>query len=168
MSRKLLGVVNGAATRQRVYRIDDGVEVDDIDHFEVTRRRVFFDEVVSVTRHKQIGVAFVVVFLLLAGFFLTMAIVTREETGVAVFFLILAALFGLPAALRLLLKIDVITMHGRRTRAVMHFWMRKRRAQRVYDELVRESELAQQRIAAENARAQQRPVAPEFELPPTL
>ena len=59
LRRTLIGTVTGAVTRQRVYRIENGLEMDDIDHFEITRKRVFFDDVVAMTYHQEMGWLFV-------------------------------------------------------------------------------------------------------------
>lgn len=168
MKRTFLGKVSGAATRQRVFRVENGLEVDDIDHFEVTRRRVFFDDVVSLTRHRHLGIPYVVTLALVSLLFLVIAFITRDELGAWLTFLIFAACFLIPLLLRVVYRIDVITVSGRRTRAVMHFSFRKKRAAAIFAELDRDIRAAQQRLAAQIARqeaASERPAEP-FETPP--
>lgn len=133
--RKLIGTVNGAIARQRVYRIDNGLEIDDIDNFEITRRRVFFEDVVAMTWHHETGWLFISILAFIGLSFMAGAIATYDIFPSMISFAILATLFLVPAIARLFLGVEVITVHGRRTRARMKFAYRKRHAQRVFEEL---------------------------------
>ncbi len=53
--RTLLGRGSTLSSRLRVFRTPDAVEVDEIEGYDVTRRRVRFDEVLLVTYHRIVG-----------------------------------------------------------------------------------------------------------------
>ncbi|TMA14693.1 MAG: hypothetical protein E6J85_20930 [Deltaproteobacteria bacterium] len=57
MHRKLLGTASNLATRVRVYLAEDAVEIDEIEGYSGTRKRVLFDEVLLVTldRRRRLG-----------------------------------------------------------------------------------------------------------------
>ena len=72
----------------RVYLIENGLEIDENDHHQITRKRVFFDDVLMITRHKYIA-WLLVVFLAGMGliFLLTgISMLTRND-GAGIFFL---------------------------------------------------------------------------------
>jgi hypothetical protein len=164
--RKLIGTVSGLVTRQRVYRIENGLEMDDIDHFEITRKRVFFDDVVAMTWHQERGWLFIWLLGVVALIFLLTTFLTRDEPVVAAIFLALTLSFAIPVLFRLLMRIDVITVFGRRTRVRMKFAYRKGRAAQIFTELSAEVQAAQRRVAAEIAREMPAPPVNEPPLPP--
>ena len=136
--RILLGTRVNLASRQRVYRIPDGLEVDDIEHYEIACRRVFFDEVLFVTQHRQLGWGFLLVTGALATGFGCFSLVAGFASGVEVG-LVAFALTSLPLlvlfALRLAFGVDVVTIFGQRQMAQIHFWLRKRRAREVFAQI---------------------------------
>jgi len=150
--------MSGLATRQRVYRIANGLEVDDIDHHEVSRRRVFFDDVVGVSHHRAVGWIFVVAMSILAGMFLSIAVLLIATAGVngdgarmtGYTFAIIASPFVLAVMARIVLQIDVVTVYGRRTRAIMKFHFRKKRARAVLDEIIEAVRTEQSRLQLES------------------
>lgn len=165
MRRLLLGRASGAVSRQRVYRVADGLEVDDIDHYEVNRRRVFFDQVTAITYHTQRGWVVALVLGVIAVAFLAIAAMfASDEGGAAVAFGAVAALFAVPALLKLIVPAHVVTVFGRRTKAVMQFAFRHQRARRVFGELVAEVEARQQAVRSEADARLTAPVQ-EFPLP---
>ena len=50
-ARERLGRRAGFSHREYVYRASDSFEIDEIEGYEVTRKRVFFDDVLLVTHH---------------------------------------------------------------------------------------------------------------------
>ncbi len=51
--RRLLGTNSGVFHREYVYAFDDGLEVDELEGADIVRRRVFFDDVVLLTDHRE-------------------------------------------------------------------------------------------------------------------
>jgi len=116
MKRERLGTTAGAFTRTAIYRTNDAIEVDDLEWVEIRRRRVFFADVLLVTFHKEIGVIFPVVLGILAGFWGLIALaIATSSVEISLIFFGAAALFAIPVILRLILKLDVITVYGRRS-----------------------------------------------------
>jgi hypothetical protein len=154
--RTFLARRSGLNSLQRIYRTRDAIEVDELEGYDVTRRRVLFDEVILVSYHREVGWAFVLTMLALlavAGFFTMLFAVVDASLGLglAVFTVlpILAALF-----LRLGLRVDVVTVHGPRTRARIPFWFQKGRAREVFRLVCRLAREQQDRLArAQGARA---------------
>jgi len=151
--RVRLGRFAGIATRYSVYRTDAAVEIDERDNFEVQRRRVFFDDILLITLHRQFGRGYVAMMAIFTALFATVAIAfdVAGETPVAIVFACFAAPFALLLVLRLLLRVDVITIFGRRTKATLPYTYRKRFARETFDDLTARTLAAQQRLAEELA-----------------
>ncbi|MGA7614366.1 MAG: hypothetical protein WBX15_04225 [Thermoanaerobaculia bacterium] len=163
--RRLLGKRIGFVTRERIYRVEDALEIDESDHYMVTRKRVFFDDVLLVTRHQKLGAAFLSITgsLALLFVFVSIAVGLNEPIGGTIVF----ALGGLPFCvvflIRLIFKVDVISVFGRRTMAQMYFPFRKKQAQEVFNEICAATRAAQRRRTAERPLS-----APEPAPPPPL
>jgi hypothetical protein len=114
--RKRIGRWNDLATRQVLYKTDRAIEIDEIDHFEVQRKRVLFEDVLLVTKHHYVGVGFVIT-MLIVGIALIVTGISIRETAAVIIFGILAAPFLLAAILRVILGVEVITVFGKRSRA---------------------------------------------------
>ena len=168
-SRKRIGRWNDIATRQIVYQSEEGLEVDEIDHFEIVRKRVYFDDVLLATMHSQVGMAFVIT---MAVFFLLLlaiaaAFQSAHEPDIASGFVAASAPFLLALLIRLLLRQEVITVYGRRSKAAMKFTFRKTFAYETFNEICSLVTLAQERIAAEQRNLEQPPELPsEIPMPP--
>ncbi len=165
--RVLLGTQNAFARRQRVYRIPDGLEVEDIVSFTITCRRIFFDEVLLVTYHRHVGWPFLLTSAAAATWFGLVALGIGAAGGwlagltafsVAVLPLLVAFV------LRLVLRLDVITVYSKRTRAQLQFWFRKRRARELFQLICRLARERQERVASELA-AEAPPALPAGEPP---
>jgi hypothetical protein len=168
MKRKRIGRWNDLATRQAVYQTDTGLEIDEIDHFEITRKRVFYDDILLVTKHRYIGVWYVTILLLLGIAFLIVGMLTKE-TSALIAFAIIAAPFLIAAIVRWMFGVDVVTVFGKRSRARMRFTFRKAYARQIYAEISVKAREAQRRLAAEIAAAEppvQTPPADEVPMPP--
>lgn len=162
--RHYLGKASAVALRQRVYRTRECLEVDEIDGYDVVRKRVFFDEVLLVTYHRFLGLPFLIAmgaFSVLFGL-LSLAIAVRDLSAGLWFALLLAAPFLVAFVLRLMLKVDAVTIYGKRSKAQVHFPFRKARAREVYLQVCRAVREHQERVQRELARAQ----APRARLAP--
>ncbi len=163
--RTLLGKQSSLSSRQRVYRTAFGVEAEETEGYDVAVRRVFFDEVLLVTYHQTVGVGFVVgmlVVISLFGFLGLALLMADTRTGIGV--LLFVVPFALALFLRLLLKLDVVTVYGLRTKAAVAFWFGKDEARRVYQQLTRMAREQQQRVRASSPV--RRPPPPPSLLPP--
>lgn len=168
--RELIGRWNDVATRQSIYRTEAGLEIDNLDHFEVSRKRVFYDDILLVTRHRYIGPWFVGLMLFLGIGFASIGVTLREKPAIITFALI-GAPFLLTALVRVLARVDVVTVFGKRSRAQMRFIFRKAKARRLVEEISAKAREAQQRLADE-IRASEPPEPPaaidEVPMPPAL
>jgi hypothetical protein len=164
--RKLLGRWNGVATRQAIYEVADGLEVDEVDNFETQRRRVLYEDVLYVTHHREVGVAFPVVTACLALSFFFGGAVTYAN-GSTPGALIVAA-FGLPFAaasiVRMLFGVDIVTIFGRRSRARIRYAFSKKKARQVYGQICARVRQAQAQVARE-LREQEAAIPPPPNLP---
>jgi hypothetical protein len=166
--RIFLGRDQSLAGYRRVYEIEDGLEVDENSFVEIERTRVYFDDVLGVTYHVQMGVAFLVAMGLLALFFGGLALVAavgNSEFGVAILFGCFAVPFVVAFLLRLALRVDVITVFGKRTMACMKFSFRKQRAREIYRDLTQKIRACQEKAAAALPKPPPPPAA-EVPLPP--
>ena len=152
--RTLLGRHDVLFFRERVYELQDALEVDEFTLTTIERRRVPFDEVLAASTHQRRGA----VFLALTGFFalacgagVAALLMAGEEAAIvgAVVLGPLAAGFLFAFILRLALGVDVITVYGRRTMARMAFGYRKAQAREVFERLTRRIREHQEKLAAE-------------------
>lgn len=146
--RKKLGANHALGSWQEIFETDGGLIVDDYDQSEIVRKRVFFDDVILITRHHHVGSWFVAICLALAGLFSLMALLMfmgDERLGAAIIFIGVACPFWIPALLRIFLGYEVITVYGSYTKAQMRFMFRKTRANQIYTDLIRKIRQAQSR-----------------------
>lgn len=138
--RTLIARASQVATRQRIYKTDGGLEVDDIDHFEVRRSRVLWDDIVAVTYHRRRGWAFVTTMAVMTAFFggLTWLIARTEPEAGWIAFAVMGGPFLLALLIRLIFGVDEVNVFGRRSRATLKFTFRKRKARRTFDMIVAE------------------------------
>jgi len=148
--RTLLGSESGISTRQRAFETDEGIIIESTDQYEVSRKSVLFEDVVLVTYHRQIGWAYVLVLTAIAVLILAVAgvfLFTAPATGAPVKVSAIIAAFAIPflilIAVRLVMKVDVISIFGRRSRAQIHFSFRKRRARDIYGRICHRTRQAQ-------------------------
>jgi hypothetical protein len=153
---------------RRVFEIEDALEVDENSFVEIERTRVYFDDVIGLMYHREFGVVFLIAMgfvslLVLVGLG-SLATLDREVLPVV----IITGIFGLPFLtgfiLRLIFRVDVITVYGRRTMARIKFSFRKGRAREIYRDLALKIRERQEKAAA----AQAPPPAPqELPMPPS-
>jgi hypothetical protein len=154
--RTLMGTWTDFGTWQRVYETPEAVEVDESNGLTGLRHRVFYDEVLLVTYHTYTGWALAALLAmvsasigLVAG---VVALAGQGRTAVTIsFFAVLAAVL---AVIRLVVKVDALTIYGRRSRARASFWLNRDRGRAAY-----------QRVCARVRRAQERAAPPAA--PPT-
>jgi hypothetical protein len=137
MKRKLLARSNHIATRQRIYRVSDGIEVDEVDHFEVRRSRVLYEDVILITYHRYRGIAFPLVTGGLALGFGALAVWAAQAEPVAGW-TVAAITVPLPLLaflLRMIFGMDEVNVYSKRTQAALRFLVRKRRARALMNEI---------------------------------
>jgi fatty acid desaturase len=154
MARRLLGSTNTLSTRTRVYLADDAIEVDEIEGYTGTRKRVLFDEVLLVTLDRRRRLSTLVASAALALLFMAAAGAATAANGtpgsiVAAVTMIISAPFWLWFLFHLFLGIDCVTVFGKRTQAQMNFALRKGRARSIFAQLC---ELVSQVQEAERRR----------------
>jgi hypothetical protein len=137
MKRDLIARSSHLATRQRIYRVADGLEVDEIDHFEVRRSRVLYEDVILMTYHRRRGIWFLLISgLIAAGFGVLSFLIIKDE---AIAGWTVAGITFLPAflifATRLIFGIDEVNVYSRRSQANMRFVFRKGRARELMNEI---------------------------------
>jgi hypothetical protein len=138
MTRTLLGKWTTATSRMRVYESPDGLEIESNEQYEVTRRRVLFDDVQLVTLHRQRGEAYLIVTGLAAAFFDALIVWAftslGEDAGLPI--AIMLAIPGLPLTILFLLRaifgLDIVTVFGRRSKIAIRYRVRKERAREVF------------------------------------
>jgi hypothetical protein len=165
--RKLLGSWRGLAIRELVYEKPDGLEIDSSQYYEITRRRVLYDEVLMITFHhtSSPGVLAVTgltsIFLIGLGMFVVSVSAKAWLAGMIIVLLGVPTLIGFIVGLR---GVDVVTVFGRRSKAAIKFRDRTK-GREVYGRLcatVRNlHRRLEQKYAAEAAAA-----APSVEMPP--
>jgi hypothetical protein len=172
-ARKPIGSYKSMVSREVVYETPDGLEIETRDQYDVARKRVLYEDVLLVTFHREAGIAFLIVTGLFGVFFFGMAavLVRSGEAGIAAgaFFAIIGLPFLFAFTVRLLFKVDVVTVFGRRSKATMRFSFRKQAARQTYGSIcarVRQvhRQLEQQYAAAEPAV----PAAETADEPPPL
>ncbi|MBW3565652.1 MAG: hypothetical protein KY459_13105 [Acidobacteria bacterium] len=142
--RKPLGRRSGLFQREKVFLIAEGLEIDDVDFATIRRTRVFFEDIHSIALHRHHKSWRSIIALLLALPFLISGLLTDgEPRGVL---LLMSTPFIVISAILLINGIDVVTVRGLRTKAVMEFIFMKGRARRVFE-----------RIASLTRRAQHLP-----------
>jgi hypothetical protein len=165
--RTRIGRNNDFATRQIIYRTPLGIEVDELDHFEVVRKRVFYDDVLLVTLHRQQTWGFLVLAAIVVLLFGGLAVVAKDVAPLAMTLGAVAAVALVFATIRLLYQIEVVSVFGRRSKASIRFGFRRARAARMFNEICANVAAAQRRLAREIA-ANEPPEArvPAEEMPP--
>jgi hypothetical protein len=162
--RHYLGSSLGFTERLRVFRTEDALEVDSSDRYEIRRRRVFFDEVLLATLHREIGggprpwaLAALTALAGLLGFAFS------SEPSAQRIFLASTVALGLFALADFLLPSWVVTVYGKRARARIRYRLRPAKAQTVYDEICAAAAEAQRALAERQAV---RPPEPDLPPPP--
>ena len=165
--RKLLGKSRAVGSRAMVYQVADGLEIEVNEQYDVVHKRVLFDDVILVTIHREMGAAYLAVMALITAFFFGMGVLMLSIDVDAWPAALGFGVFGLPSAILFLIRffagIDVVTVFGRRSKAAIHFALKKKRAREVYGSICAAVRSAQRRATVsaqpepeqENAEQQQ-------------
>jgi hypothetical protein len=157
-------------TRETVYQTADGIEVDSAQQFEVVRQRVLYEDIRMVTYHRRRGAGFLISTAVVSVFFIFMGIVVASIggdswIGALVFFgMALPALIAF--LLRALLSVDIVTVYGRRSKAVIRFPFRKARARELYGTICAAARGAQRVRPATFPGSAAQPLPADVPLPP--
>jgi hypothetical protein len=160
--RFLIGKHSGISSRQRIYRTPDAIEIEEVEGYDVTRKRVFFDDVLFVTYHRFLGWPFLLGMGVLTAFFGLITVAAslgNPRVGLVLFVLWVLPFLAL-FVLRLILRVDAVTVYGKRTKAQMHFWFRKQRARQLYQEICRQVRQRQESLARQAAARVPQPSGP--------
>jgi hypothetical protein len=169
-NREFLGHDHSSVGRRKVFLLVDALETDELLFIRIERTRVYFDDVLAITYHRERGVLFLLFSGVLSFIWALPAIgffVKGESDSLAAgtSFAILAGLFGLAFLLRATLQVEVISVFGRRTNSRMKFWFRKERARQIYATLIDQVRAWQERASAA-AAPPPAPAVPEALSPP--
>jgi len=115
-ARRLLGTVSGIAERVRVYRTAEALEIDQMEYYNIRRRRVFFDEVELVTLHSKRGMVAGAVFCGILALLVGISASPGGRDAGSVLFSVAGA-FALGCLISLLAPVWTVTVFGKRTRA---------------------------------------------------
>lgn len=129
------------------YLTADAIEIDQTDGYDVTRRRVFLNDVELITLHQErrwgLALTWWVMAVLVAAPGVIVGLLASSEGRFDRVLWMVLGLFGIPAAglalvglVPLLVLTPVLSVFGRRTKAAMRFTWRRRRALVVRDRLV--------------------------------
>ena len=175
--RKRIGKWASAVAREAVFQTPEGLEVETNEHYEVTTRRVFFEDVQLVTYHREYGTLYLTLTGIFALGFTVLVVFLANLPNEAWVMSIVFGMFGLPFLIAFLLRaifgVDVVTVFGRRSKAAIRFRFRKKRARTVYGQICaavraaqrrREEEFAAEEVAAQPAvSAEEQPPMPPAE-----
>ncbi len=155
MTRALLGSLATLGSRSRIYLAQDAIEIDEIEGYTGTRKRVLLDEVLLVTLDRRrsrsllIGLGLVAALVGLCA----LAGVGRVDLGglgiVAVFLSPFLAIMGFHAAV----GSDYVTIFGKRTIAQMMFRFPTGRANAVFLQVRERIAEAQEQARRDTAAA---------------
>jgi len=154
--RVFLGRDSSWTERVRVYRTDEALEVAYITAFDVSLRRLFFDEVQLVTLHRARGSRTLWLLIVLSALCALVTLVARPVPELSFLFIVFASATTFVFActlLTVLIQSSIVTAYGERARARIRFLYRPGKARRIYDDLSRRVGEVQGRIAAEAAAA---------------
>ena len=149
----------GESKKTRLYLDADCIEIEEEHTVDVMRRRIYLDDVVMVTHSRRFGWQFL------------------ANTGIPLFGFVIAAIsfivagsrwafiacafgciaFLIPFVHRLITRLDVITIFGRRKRAEITFGRRKEFVQNRFDTIVA---AVREKMAATQARIEREKPAP--------
>jgi hypothetical protein len=135
--RTLLGKRTDAFARESVYELPDGLETESHEGYDVSLRRVLFEDVLLVTYHREFGKALLISMALGTAFFISLGLVIQGLGGGMASLWV--ALFSVPFLLilifRLLFRVDIVSVFGRRSKTSLHFALRKQRARELYNHI---------------------------------
>ncbi|MEO8360078.1 MAG: hypothetical protein ABI672_08620 [Vicinamibacteria bacterium] len=174
MARQFLGHRRDLGGTVRTFRADGALEMDEIEGTHGTRRRIFFEDILLVSYHRERSPLFLAVTGGIALFLMGIGVISasgkRDDAIAGYVMMMFGAPFLIAFLLRLFLQVDVITVFGTHGRARMNFEYRKARARQVHQDICREVRSAQARLrpripAATAAPSPPSPVPPREATP---
>ena len=160
MRRSFLGSVSQVMVRRRVYLAADAIEVDEIEGYNGTRRRVLLDEVLAITLDRRRRWSTILIWLAcggilsLPGLFVALAGKQKDPWVAGIVSGILGGPFLLVALLHLVAGADFVTVFGKRGAAQIAFTFRKRHAREIVALLRERTQQAQDRARGAGAETQ--------------
>jgi hypothetical protein len=151
--RVFLGRDASWAERVRVYRTDEALEVAYISTFDVSLRRLFFDEVQLVTLHRARGSRTLWLLIVLSALCALGTLIAWSTPEIFSGFVTVTVIVFAWTLFTALIPSSIVTAYGGRGRARIRFLYRPEKARRVYDDLCRRVGEVQGRIAAAAAVA---------------
>jgi len=153
----------------RVYRTPEAIEVEQVDQYQIFRKRVFFDEVRLVTLHSKRGIGAGWILLILGLLLGLLALTTRDESALSLVSVGIAAGCVVGGVSALLMPVWVVTVCGKRTRARVAYRAGEKKAREAYGEICRAAAEAQRALAREAAVEGDFPAPPPPQaIPPPL
>ncbi len=144
MVRKKIGSCFNYSERHHIYLLPEALEIDQVDGYDVTRRRVFLNEVQLVTLHRQRRWPLALILGALGAMMLVSGVVVRFTTTLPdnsqwpmmIGFAVISSIFVLPSVWLMSMPVRILTVMGPRTKAVMRFSALTQRAYRVREEVL--------------------------------
>ncbi|HEU4521948.1 MAG TPA: hypothetical protein VFT12_08100 [Thermoanaerobaculia bacterium] len=169
-NRILIGQWATVMIREKVYQTSEAIETEANEQYEVTQRRVMFEDVLLVTYHRYRGKLYLTLFGVASfGFLLLVLSLTAGGGEQGLIMAIPVGLVGLPLLTAFLIRaifgVDVVTVFGRRSKAAIRFRFRKRRARQLYGQICAAVRTAQRHLELTIASETPPPSAPD-EQPP--
>lgn len=164
--RTYLGI-GGTTGKSRVYLGTDCLEVEEDLTVDVIRRRIYLDDVLMVTHSRRFGWYFLVTMGVLSGTFAltSLGFLIESEIGAAALFALVSIGFIVPMVVRLITRVDVITIFGRRKQAEITFGMNKTLIKSHFEKIVN---AVREQIEVTKARIErEKPPEPLPEIGPT-
>jgi hypothetical protein len=122
--------------------------VDSSEGYEIRRTRVFFDEVLLVTLHSQLGGALAWLSLGLAVLIGLLAALAWSDPSVSRSMIWTALGLAVVGALLYIMPLWVVTVFGRRTRARLQLRLRERKARDLFARICQAADTAQRSLRA--------------------
>ncbi|MBA3939278.1 MAG: hypothetical protein H0X38_17655 [Planctomycetes bacterium] len=150
--RRHLGNLISFGDRSSVFLCADRLEIDQFEGYDVETKRVFFNDVLLITRHNhysRMGLWLTGISTAIGMLIWLFSLTSTSSVSWAAFFI--GFLPNLPFLALFLIPYVRVTVFGKRTKAAMSWHFRHARAAAVYAELVALVEQAQARERAELA-----------------
>ena len=166
-ARRKLGSVRTLASNLTLYEIEGGVEMESRETIDLIRTRVFWEDVLMVTHHRCVPLTQTLVLgvatTVLAGI---AALTALGSLAAAAVVGVIALLPGIPLAACLVLRVDVVTVFGRRSRVRAHYILNKQRGRQVFDDICARARRSHRELEAMRAAEAPPPADEGFLLPP--
>lgn len=159
--RRLLSTISGILHREYVYAFDDGLEVDELDGVDIVRRRVFFDDIVILTDHREwswisltVGGWFGLIVTLGCGGVMAAMYFKKDEIDPIVVAALAASIVLVWMMVIVSSRSRVLTVFGTRTRLELRFNpLRRKKFQEVEAYIVAQIEKTRQDVDGPDSRA---------------